>query len=720
MSQQNKRIFAFGSFCFDPHERLLLRDNQPIPLTPKVADTLQVLLENPGRLVDKEELMRRIWPDAVVEEGNLNKNIFVLRKALGKFDGDRDYIETVPKRGYRFLPPVTVSASSGPAGPSFDKSPAIASTFVQPGTLSASPRRWLSFAAIALPAVLAVAYAFSPRRSPPPEFNLSGFRMTPLTHSGAVTSVAVSPDGNYVAYVRWTSDGQQSLWVRQLAAQSDLQIVPPVSGLYGSAFSSDGNFVYFLRYSDLYSVPVIGGAAKKIFADVASPVSFSPDGRHFVFERHIAGRDEIEVRIAATEGGDDHLLASLHEASSMLVQRGPAWSPDGRTLAIPILAIGPRIRWALELVSVDDGNAHAANASAGNSSEGNVRELFSTMRPLGHPVWLRDDLLLIPAYEAEIGRGQLWSVSLPDGRQQRLTNDLTSYGSVLDDYGFPLDRSRDGLSLVALSTTQTGSIWAAPRSDPAKALRFTDNEPPLNNVSEAADGKLWASSADGRLWNLLHDGSRAVPFGKFGPIAVIEPCGRFLVLQQGVSLTRLDADAGHPFDLAQGTIFSPACSPDGKFVFYATADRPQKIWRVPLEGGTPVEVAPMLGEQAASRLSISPDGKFICYAYQKPDSAQGTAVAIVSVEGGSLRQTIALGTEWQLSWSPDGKALQILDTSKGVSNIWEQPLSGGAPRQVTTFQSGRIFDFRWSPDWGRLLMTRGEISSDAILLTARP
>src|SRR5690349_20699585 len=106
MSQQNHHIYAFGPFRFDPRERLLLRDNRPVPLTPKVADTLEILLQNPGRLVDKDELMRRVWPDTVVEEGNLNKNIFVLRKALGKFEGG-DYIETVSKRGYRFLPPVS-------------------------------------------------------------------------------------------------------------------------------------------------------------------------------------------------------------------------------------------------------------------------------------------------------------------------------------------------------------------------------------------------------------------------------------------------------------------------------------------------------------------------------------------------------------------------------------------------------------------------------------
>ena len=81
-------------------------DGRPVPLTPKTAEILLVLVENAGHLVDKDGLMKRVWPDAIVEEGNLNKNISVLRKVLGEWDGRREYIETVPKRGYRFVAPV--------------------------------------------------------------------------------------------------------------------------------------------------------------------------------------------------------------------------------------------------------------------------------------------------------------------------------------------------------------------------------------------------------------------------------------------------------------------------------------------------------------------------------------------------------------------------------------------------------------------------------------
>jgi serine/threonine protein kinase/Tol biopolymer transport system component len=106
MSGQTKHFYAFGSFRLDSEKRVLVRDGAPVPLAPKVAETLLLLVESAGRLVDKDDLIKRVWPNAFVEDGNLNKNIFVLRKLLGVWDGGRDYIETVPKRGYRFVAPV--------------------------------------------------------------------------------------------------------------------------------------------------------------------------------------------------------------------------------------------------------------------------------------------------------------------------------------------------------------------------------------------------------------------------------------------------------------------------------------------------------------------------------------------------------------------------------------------------------------------------------------
>ncbi len=121
MSSQINRLYEFGPFRLDPRKRLLLRENEPVSLTPKAIETLIVLVENRGHVVSKDDLMKALWPDSFVEEANLSQNIFMLRKALG--DQEKRYILTVPGRGYQFVASVEEIDStsvSGPASPAPD------------------------------------------------------------------------------------------------------------------------------------------------------------------------------------------------------------------------------------------------------------------------------------------------------------------------------------------------------------------------------------------------------------------------------------------------------------------------------------------------------------------------------------------------------------------------------------------------------------------------
>lgn len=102
MDKQAKHIYEFGPFHLDANERVLLRKGVPVSLTPKAIETLIVLVQNSGHIVEKDELMKTVWPDAFVEEAGLTRNVSVLRKVLGEDSADSQYIETVPRRGYRF------------------------------------------------------------------------------------------------------------------------------------------------------------------------------------------------------------------------------------------------------------------------------------------------------------------------------------------------------------------------------------------------------------------------------------------------------------------------------------------------------------------------------------------------------------------------------------------------------------------------------------------
>src|SRR6266550_7969287 len=118
MGEQTTDFYEFGRFRLKPDERLLLRGEEFVPLTPKAFDILLTLLENDGRIVRKDDLMKKVWPDTFVEEGNLTQNVSLLRKALGESATGPQFIETVPRRGYRFVAPV--SRKNGDGGDDLD------------------------------------------------------------------------------------------------------------------------------------------------------------------------------------------------------------------------------------------------------------------------------------------------------------------------------------------------------------------------------------------------------------------------------------------------------------------------------------------------------------------------------------------------------------------------------------------------------------------------
>ena len=113
MRDRGKHFYEFGAFVVDSSERVLLREGKPVPITLKAFDTLLLLLQNAGHIVEKDALMKAVWPDTVVVENNLNQSIAALRKALGRRAHRCFYIETVPRRGYRFVAQVTLSGRTG-------------------------------------------------------------------------------------------------------------------------------------------------------------------------------------------------------------------------------------------------------------------------------------------------------------------------------------------------------------------------------------------------------------------------------------------------------------------------------------------------------------------------------------------------------------------------------------------------------------------------------
>src|SRR5262245_63887384 len=126
MSQSATKLYEFGEFRLDATDRVLWRGEEMIALPPKVFDTLWMLVKEGGRVVSKSELMEAIWADAIVEESNLSQNIYMLRRTLGVDEQGRQFIETIPRRGYRFAVPVKLLEEVSNGGVSANDSPASA------------------------------------------------------------------------------------------------------------------------------------------------------------------------------------------------------------------------------------------------------------------------------------------------------------------------------------------------------------------------------------------------------------------------------------------------------------------------------------------------------------------------------------------------------------------------------------------------------------------
>jgi serine/threonine protein kinase len=235
------------------------------------------------------------------------------------------------------------SAVPGPGssaiGPTASGSSAV--VVIPPAKRGLSKLAW-GAALVMLAAVAAGGYKLLTR---PKGFNLQDMQITKLTDSGKAGRVAISPDGRYIVYALVDGE-QQSLWVRNVATKSDVQVLPPdVVTFAGLTFSPDGDYVYLVRsdksttnYRYLYVMPVLGGAPRQLIRDIDSAISFSPDRKQFAFLRGVPERSVLEVRVANVDGSGEHLLASLPALLAFIF--GAAWSPDGKAIVVPTVRSG--------------------------------------------------------------------------------------------------------------------------------------------------------------------------------------------------------------------------------------------------------------------------------------------------------------------------------------------------------------------------------------------
>lgn len=756
MSVTLKHFYKFDPFVLDVEERVLLRNGRPVAVTPKVFDTLLLLVQNHGCVVSKQKILDTLWPDVFVEESNITFNITMLRKVLGDTKREPLYIETVQRRGYRFktevkevlvedvradIPEIGVRPrtdndegeriepdTKNATQPSFHTSekesrlwpterldhpavtPQVSASQVDKKVAISQSRAF----ALALLLIGGLGSWFlghryfdreRKRSLAQPPLAAAALKFEQITNSGNVVSAAISPDGKQVTYALENS-GQQSLWLKQLAASVDVQIIPPAYSVYRQiSFSHGGEYIYFVRHAeaqadDLYRIPALAGPSTKLIPNVAGPFSLSSDDRQVAFSRVDHNRRESILYIANTDDSDERQLA-VHEEPDWL--KSFAWSPNGKVM-VCTLGETNSSHQTITIVEIEVESGQERLLVKPNWF--NVRELH----------WLPDGRgLLMCVKEKLSSHDQIWQMSYPGAELYKVTDDTNNY--------LLFSLTADASKMIGVEAELSSNIWFSPKPDGSDAKTVAAGR---GRLTWTPDGKIVYVSRSGVGWDVWlanADGTepRQLTFNSgINDYPVVSPDGRYIVFHSDRTgadhLWRMNSDGSNQVQLTNGYAErNAAISPDGRWVYYNTS-ADLKLWKVGIEGGEPVKLI----DQYALYPAPSPDGKLIAY-YQISNEPRKYSITLGRVE--DLRTVTRISQapgSWisaRLHWDAGSTSVTYAVQNEGKVKLYEQSLSGGPPRQVAGFKAEDEFDFAWSPDHTKLAYMSSKWNHDIVLIS---
>lgn len=584
-----------------------------------------------------------------------------------------------------------------------------------PATQNAGAKKQLIAGAVVLLAVAIAAIAYNRGHATSALFTLQDSRPEQITRHGKAANVAISPDGQSIAYVLRNGTAQgttQEVMLRRIGENADKQLIAPEEVNYpGMAFSPDGRFLYYAvsskdnhLVSTLYRIPVQGGAATKLVEDVDTAVSFSPDGNRFAFIRGVPGKRANDLVVANADGSDAKVVVrkpGMVYAASLIA---PAWSPDGQTIVFTNYQASNR---RLLLAVSPDGTG--------------LREIYKSREDMGRAQWLPDGSgLLVPVREEKLGeRGQFWRIDFPFGSAERISNDARDYSLLWAGL------SPDARALATVETTITGDLWLLPDGDAANGRQVTMQGALITYVAKFGKGKILYETREGQVFSADANGENAKEIRTSSKEMLdVSACGdgKHIVYaelgEDAQHLWRADADGSNAVQLTRDKSATvPNCSPDGQWVIYWN-DEDRNFYRVPITGGAAVKV--IVPSPSDPYVRISPDGKWVTYtAENEAGSQKEYNVVIAPSEGGRPEQEFPMVPGMGMAppqWSVDGKMLYFNLMRQGASNIWKMETPGGELKQVTNFPAGLIASYTWSEDGKTLFVARGTKSSDVLLL----
>jgi serine/threonine protein kinase len=550
---------------------------------------------------------------------------------------------------------------------------------------------------------------FAPRREA-----FESIKITKVSGTHNAQFGAMSPDGQYLAYVL-NIEGNESLWLRHLASESNVQINPPQHVQYHAlGFEPNGSHIYYSHTLpasgpgseefDLYRIPVLGGTPQLLVKDVDTNIGFSPDGQHFVFARaNDPEPGKYHVLIADADGSNEKSIASGPMSAPML---SASWAPDGKSIAgitLPLTAGGR----TAEIVSIDP------NTGAQKSISGPPSTLINSVAWMPHGKSLA---VTYASIETRFERNQVGLVHSSDGALRPVTADANDYDAV--------SVSSDGKTIASVMRQSIRDVYVSEGRKPDYSdLKQISSGDPVNFVSWTSDGKLLIHQSDAtRVLN--DDGAVKSELAPGAGVDALQPhgCGdgsivftRAVAKTMTLNIWRSQPAGSGLVQISDGRNDEfPACSPDGKTVFYIDHVK-QRLMKV-APGGKPETVVTDAVEAQGS-YAIANDGNFAVlgtydFKEQKPN------ISLISLSSGQVIRTFDYDPRHHgvLQFSPDGKGIVYPIRDKNADNLWLLPLAGGPGRQITNYTSLRIYSYQWSPDGKRLALVRGDTPSDLVLI----
>ena len=683
------RTCEFGDVYVDFGRMTVTRGGTSVDIEPKVFDVLRFLVANRDRVVTKEELLDGLWRDTFVAPNALTRAVAQLRKALGDDADQPRYVETVAKRGYRFIAPVVIDGGA--------TAEVVPPTPLTPRRRSPAGIAVVTSAAVVLAIGVLVWVVQRSGAHDGPAGALTPIRV--VTNGGINIEPALSPDGSAVAFASDRS-GSFEIYVVALASGSkEIAITADGQNSVQPAWSPDGRWIAYAHSNGrgLWVVPSTGGTPRQL-VDIGSNPVWSPDSNWIAFTTQSGLIGQSNLRVIGRDGGG--LRDLTRPGTPVGGHRSPAWSNSGRFIAFATVR------------AADDASVWIVDAAGGTPRR------LQTALGAGHVQFGSDDralffsgigntlyrLAIDPVRGTGDGQAPVAMLSLPgdfDGISMA-RNGLLAYGLTTKDanlWTIHLGPGGDAREPVRLTDDGAGTIIMPHYSQDGQRLTY------LQGGSGGAGLAPWVMNADGSgRSQLITDG------GQWGWPSWAPDGTRVLAARdasEARTLWWVDLATRHltPTNLGKN-MESPRLSPNGREIAYWTieANGSANIWTQALEGGTPHRVT--ADAEAISYPWWSPNGQWLAVGIKR---GKVTHVGVVSKNGGPVEQiTNATGLSAPGSWSPDGDQIAFAGQRDGVWNVWMVSRRTRVSRQLTHFTapSDYVSYPSWSPDGGRIAFAR--------------